>query len=265
MLILAFLLISLAAAAALTLSFELLFWKSALLFFACFLALHVLYLLFWGLVSLFVAPGRPLEKQNALCRVGVASMATLLCRYLRVRIHLTGEELLPPDGRFLLVCNHRSMFDPIVVFARLHGYNVAFVSKPSNLKIPIVGRLAYGMGCLPIDRENDRKALRTILTAADYLKRGLCSMAIYPEGTRSRTDELLPFHAGSFKIAQKAGVPLVIAAVRGSEEIRGRTPWRATDVSLDILRALPAEETAHMSTQELAQLSRGIMEQKLTG
>ena len=88
-------------------------------------------------------------------------------------------------------------------------------------------------------------------------------MAVYPEGTRSKTGELGPFHAGSFKIAQRGNVPVVIAAIRGTEEVHRHFPFRPTRVALDILDVIPAERVKAMSTQELAAYSREKIEAAL--
>lgn len=232
-------------------------------FLAVFLLAHVVYLLVLYAASFSFDRSKPLEKQNRICRGGCAGVIGLLCSYCGVRTHIIGEEKLPREGRFLLVCNHRSMFDPLVIMDRLRAYNISFISKPSNLEIPVIGRIAYGAGFLPIDRENNRNALKTILQAADYLKRGVCSMAVYPEGTRSKNGELLPFHPGCFKVAQRAGVPLVIAAVRGTEKVKKGIILRGTDVYLDILEVVPAEQVKSMSTNELSDHSRELIEQSL--
>ena len=234
-------------------------WKAALLFAGCFVALNLLYLLILGIGAMFVGNTKPVSKQSAFCRAGCIGVSALLSGYCFVRTHVTGLEKLPDAGRFLMVCNHRSMFDPIIVLDKLRRFNIAFISKPSNMRIPIAGRIAYGAGFLPVDRENDRKALVSIITAADYLKRDICSMAVYPEGTRSKTGELLPFHAGSFKIAQKADVPLVIAAVRDTQKIVKSILRGGADVYLDILEVVPAEKVKSMSTAELAEYSRGLI------
>jgi 1-acyl-sn-glycerol-3-phosphate acyltransferase len=155
------------------------------------------------------------------------------------------------------------MFDPLVTEYMLRKYNLAFISKPSNMEIPVISNLAWGAGFLPIDRENDREALKSILQAADYLKRDICSMAVYPEGTRSKTGELGPFHAGSFKIAQRAKAPVVIASIQGTEKVSKNIPFRPTHVKLDILEVIPDEEVKAMNTQELAARSRGRIEQNL--
>ena len=76
---------------------------------------------------------------------------------------------------------------------------------------------------------------------------------------------MLPFHAGSFKIAQRAGVPLVIACLSGTERIHRNFPWRPTAVTLTILEVLPAEQVKAMSTQELSAHSCERMERALKG
>ena len=257
-----FLILSLAAAAVYSAAAGFVIWKALLVLILSFLAWNILYLLFFWIVSLFIDDAKPRVRQNPVCRFGCDTGPELICRYMGIRPQLTGEELLP-EGRFLMVCNHRSGFDPIMAMYTLRGHNVSFISKPSNMRIPIVGKTVYGAGFLSINRDNDREALKTILTAADYLKRDVCSVAIYPEGTRSRTGELLPFHAGSFKIAQKAGVPLVIAATRGGEKVKKNFPLRRTDMYLDILEVLPAERVKAESTQELARYSWDVIARKL--
>ena len=231
-------------------------WKALLVFLGVFVGLNLLYVAFWYIVALTVDRSKPLEKQSAICRFGCASIAGWLSAWAGIHTTVSGEELLPTDTRFLLVSNHRSLFDPIVKEYTLRKYNLAFISKPSNMAIPVISNLAWGAGFLAIDRENDREALKTILQAADYLKRDICSMVIYPEGTRSKTGELGPFHAGSFKIAQRARVPVVIASIQGSEKALRHIPFHPTRVKLDILEVIPAETVKAMSTQELAEHSR---------
>ena len=227
-------------------------WSALLTGLGTFAGINLLYALFWVAVAQTVDDTKPIQEQKKIYRLGVADIATTLCSYAHVHTQVSGEELLPKDKRFMLVCNHRSGFDPVVTASVLREYNLAFISKPSNLKIPLIAKLAYGDGFVPINRENDREALKSILQAVDYLKRDLCSIAVYPEGTRSKTGELLPFHAGTFKIAQKAKAPVAVAAIRGSEAAAGNFPFRRTDVKLDILEVIPAEEVAAMNTQALA-------------
>ena len=250
MLILAFLLLAFGAAFIYVRLCGFVIWKTALLFAGCFLALNLLYFTVVWVATWFINQTKPITRQSSVCRTGCLYVAYLLTGYAWMRTHV-------------LVCNHRSMFDPAVIVRKLGKFNISFVSKPSNMKIPLFGTMGYGAGYLAIDRENDRKALTTILTAADYLKKGICSMGIFPEGTRSRGGELLPFHAGSFKIAQKANVPLVITSVSGTEKIKKNLFRRPTDVYLDILEVIPADKVKSMSTVELAAYSSRLIEENL--
>ena len=230
---------------------------------AVFLLLHLLFVVFFWLVSLPVPTDRPLERRHPFICWGVANGISVLNFYFGVRPQFTGLEKIPTDGRFLYVCNHRSAFDPIIIMDRLRRFEISFISKPANMKIPMIGRVAYAAGYLGIDRENDRNALRTILTAADYMKRDICSVGIYPEGTRSKTNELLPFHSGSLKAAQKAKVPIVVACCHGSEKIKRLKIISGTKVYLDILETIPAETVCAMKTTDLSNHIVDMIQQDL--
>ena len=119
-----------------------------------------------------------------------------------------------PDRPYLLVCNHRSAFDPLCTIAALENDALVFVAKPGVFKIPVIGAVMRRLCFLPIDRENARNAVTTIKRAAELIRNVGLSVGIYPEGTRSKDGRLLPFHAGSFKIAKLADCPVVVATIR---------------------------------------------------
>jgi len=182
---------------------------------------------------------------------------------MRVKVTVEGEEKLPRDSRWLLVCNHRSGFDPIASLWALRRHDMAFVAKPSIFKIPIAGPLIRRDLFLAIDRENNREALKTILKAAEYIKADETSFGIYPEGTRSRDKRLLPFRNGAFKIAQRAKVPVVVAAIENTDEILHRFPLRSTKVRLSILHVFDAQTVAAEGTAELGEKAFALMKAKL--
>lgn len=188
----------------------------------------------------------------------VCTLMGLILVLSRVRLHVRGLDKLP-EGRFLLVQNHRSGYDPIVTGWALRKTELAFICKPQILDLPVVGPILKRAGALAIDRENDREALRTILAAADLLKRNIASIGIYPEGTRNRSSGLLPFRNGAFKIAQKAGVPIVITSVRGTDDVRRRFPWKRSDVYLNICAVLDASDVCMMKTQEIGSYVKGTL------
>lgn len=227
-----------------------------------FLGLNLLFFLFLGAIAV-TAKKEPITVQKPIYRKACYWFSAWACTLAGVRVHLSGKEKLPESGRFVYCSNHRGLFDPLSANVALKDYNISFISKPSNMDLPIIGRLGWGAGYLPIDRESDRNALKTILKATDYIKNDLCSIGIYPEGTRSRVPGMLPFKAGSFKLAQKAKVPLVIASSKNADEVFKNFPLRPTDIYLDILEVIPAEKVCSMDTSELAAHAHNLIEKHL--
>lgn len=232
---------------------------------AAFLALNIVFFLVLLLLAIPVKK-RPIEKQKQIYRWACVAFSAWACGLAGVKIYVTGKELLPITGRFVFVCNHRSLFDPLSALVGLRKYNISFISKPSNMDIPVLGSLAWAAGFLPIDRENDRNALTTILQAVKYVKSDLCSIGVYPEGTRCKEEGvLLPYHPGSFKLAQKAKVPLVIASSKNADQVFKNLFRRRTNIYLDILEVIPPEKLCDMGTVEIAEYAQKLTEEHLYG
>ena len=238
---------------------EIFLWALAVLLGVC-----GAYVLFLWLASLAVDTRREYTKDSPFYRHLLYGATAIAIRLLHIRIEAEGLEKLPEKGRFLLVCNHRSNFDPILTWQILRRYNLAFVSKAENFEIPIFGRFIRRCCFLAIDRENPRNALVTVQKAADLLTSDTVSVAIYPEGTRSKTCTLLPFHNGVFKIAQKARVPIVVAAIEGTEQIHRNWFRRSTRVRFAVVETIPAQFAADSRTAAIGQRVRQNLEQALT-
>ena len=119
-----------------------------------------------------------------------------------------GEENVPKDTAVLYVANHRSFFDILVTYIRVPR-PTGYVSKLEMIKFPLLSNWMKNLHCLFLDRKNIKEGMKTILAGIEKVKSGI-SICIFPEGTRNKVnDGLLPFHEGSFKIAEKAGVPVV--------------------------------------------------------
>ncbi len=224
------------------------------------LGLFILYVLFLGACALFVDPKKEYEKNSPFYRFLLDSATAASMKLLRIRVHVSGMEKIPKDTKVLFVSNHRSNFDPIVTWYALKKWKIAFVSKPSNFNIPFFGRIIRKCCFMPIDRENPRRAIPTINRAAKLLQKQEVSIGIYPEGTRSKNGQLLPFHNGVFKIAQKAEAPIVVLCVTGTEKISKRTPFRRTDVYLDVLEVFSGTKIKETKTEMIGTAVRRLME-----
>ena len=215
-------------------------------------------------ISWCVDKNKPVEgKVSRYFRYMTISTVDAIIKIARVRVKVTGKELLPTDRRFMLVSNHLSRFDPMICMAKLHKTPLMFVSKPENFKIPIAGAYVHKCKFLSIDRENPRNALSTLNTCAELLKSGELSVGIYPEGTRSKTGELGEFHDGVFKIARDSKAPIVVMTLHGPENIPKNFPWRSTRVEMRIVRVIEPEEYAGMRMGPISAMVREIMQKEL--
>ena len=217
----------------------------------CFVAFLVM-------LSLFIDPKKPNEKFGKFYNAVVSFTLKIALAACNVKVVVKGEEKIP-KGRFVLVQNHKAMFDPVVTLAYLGKYEIGFITKPENFDLPIINRFMHRLCCIAIDRENARNAVKSINAAAENVKNDVCSMAIYPEGTRARDGEMLPLYAGSFKIATKSGAPLVITTVDNTNHVHRNAPFKRTVINLRICEVFSSEEVLSSTTAELAEKARKIM------
>lgn len=217
-----------------------------------FLALLFAYILLIIFSSLFVNMKKEYSTDSRYYRFLLNSSTGIAAKLIRIRLHISGMEKLP-QGRFLMVSNHRSKFDPILSWYVFRKYDLSFISKPENFKVPIYGRLIHRLCFLPIDRENPRNALKTIVKAVELINSDTVSMAVYPEGTRNTGEELLPFHNAVFKIAQKANVPIAVVTVKNADLIQKKYPLHHTDVYIDVVKVFDAKTVKGTKTNALGE------------
>jgi 1-acyl-sn-glycerol-3-phosphate acyltransferase len=130
-----------------------------------------------------------------------------------LRMQVTGIEHIPQSGPAILAANHRSFWDiPVHVIASSRP--IAFMAKQELYKGPITAWTWRSLGGFPVRR--DTADLRAIDTALALLERGEV-VGVYPEGTRSRTGEMLPFLKGAAWLALRTGTPIVPCGLSGTE------------------------------------------------
>ena len=129
-----------------------------------------------------------------------------------IRYRLTGREHVPAAA-VVFCSNHESNVDPPVLFRTLHP-QLHILYKAELHKFPIMGTIFDVGGFVAVERDNRERAMASIDRAAASIREGN-SFLIFPEGTRSKTAELLPFKKGGFIMAIEAQVPIVPVAVQG--------------------------------------------------
>ncbi len=223
---------------------------------ATILSIILLYILFLFICSLFVNPKKEYEEHSRFHREHLNFATKVALIILGIKVHTEGIDRIPSDVMPLFVGNHRSNYDPIIEWLILKKWQPAFISKSANFKVPIFGRFIRKCCFMSIDRSSPRKSLDTIIKAANLLKKQEVSVGVYPEGKRSKSIELLKFHNGVFKIAQKANKPIVVMLIEGTEKIHKRAPFRRSDVYFKITDVISADEVKQMKTDEISERVR---------
>jgi len=156
-----------------------------------------------------------------------------------IRFRVAGLEHVPRDRAAVYCANHQSNVDPPVLFLAIHPC-LHILYKAEIDAIPILARAFRYGGFIPVDRRNKEAALRSIDAGAASIRAGN-SFLIFPEGTRSRTEDLLPFKKGGFIMAIKAQAPIVPVAVQGGRDSMRRGSWLVRPVTLSIRIGEPIE------------------------
>lgn len=179
--------------------------------------------------------------------------ARLLCRMILVllrRWEVRGGENLSNIGGLVLVSNHTSYWDPVVVGCAFNR-QVHFMAKSELFSIPLLGTAIRILGAFPVRRDkSDRNAIRT---AVKLLEKGSV-VGVFPEGTRSRTGEMLKLHLGAAMLAFKAGVPILPVAVSGTRGVFGK-------ITIQVGKPIFSQGGAKASKADLENASDQVMEQ----
>ncbi len=229
-------------------------WKIPLFAVGFFVAIVLIHAIILGISILVVDLKKDNKKVSRYYRILTLATLDFLFVTLGVRIHTTGLEKVPTDKNFLLVSNHTYDFDPAIFMHVMPKIDIGFVGKKEiYADMLAIAKVMHKLNGLPLDRENNRSAVKTISKAAEYVKDGVCSMGIFPEGYCSLTGELLPFRSGAFKIAKKAHCPIVVATISDTRIILKNLFRRPTDIYLDILEVIDVAEVDALSTAELSE------------
>lgn len=218
-------------------------WVLPVSFLGSFLALFGIAFLYLYIKCAQVDTSVPQEGEDPLYR-GIAKLyVEAAVSLVQARVHTTGMEQLPKEGRFMLVCNHLNDMDPVILLNQFRDKELAFISKRENSTMFIVGKIMHKLQSQLINRENDREALKTILKCISILKEDKASIAVFPEGYIKGDGLLHHFRSGVFKIALKARVPIVVCTLQNTQFVfHNAKRLKPTDVQLHLVGVIPPEE-----------------------
>ena len=208
-----------------------------------------------------------LGRRRAFFKVGPL-FARGMAWFCQIPFTLQGWDRLPEaiqngSQSAIFMSNHESQMDPPVLIAAL-PVPAVFLAKNELKYVPFIGAAAWAAGVIFIDRRNREQAIRSIQAAADEIRGGK-SVVIFPEGTRSRTGQMLPFKKGGFALAQDAGVPIVPMATLGGSRVLPPGRIRFSPGPYTVLIGAPVSPADYPSREELMAEVRHRIEALMAG
>lgn len=183
-------------------------------------------------------------------RIGPA-MATLNPFW---RFRYSGTMPENPRRPYVVVSNHESFAD-ILLISHL-PWEMKWLSKIELFRIPVMGWMMWLAGDIPVKRGFGPSAVEAMERCREVLRKRV-SVMIFPEGTRSKTAELLPFKDGAFRLAVEAGVPILPLAVSGTATALPKHGWRFGRSAAEV-RVLEPVETKGLTLADVPSLKAKI-------
>ena len=156
-------------------------------------------------------------RPKILSRIFGTSWARINSWFTPMMVSVRGREHVDPGQSYVIVCNHQSQYDIVVLYGWL-GIDFKWIMKQELRNIPVIGVACEKLGHIYVDRSNREAALGAIETAKSRLIDGT-SVLFFPEGTRSRDGRLKKFKRGAFHLALDLQLPLLPITINGTREI----------------------------------------------
>ena len=172
----------------------------------------------WYATRIAWAVYRKADNAACVCAEVPRTWARLLLRVAGVSIEVEAAENIDPTAPQVVVANHSSWFDPLVLAGFCPGPYV-FVAKKEVARVPFLGMALRACGHIYIDRSDRDLAVESLKVARERLEDDGPSIIMFPEGTRSATGELQRFKKGTFVLAIQAGAEVVPAALIGARDV----------------------------------------------
>jgi 1-acyl-sn-glycerol-3-phosphate acyltransferase len=177
------------------------------------------------------------------------------------RFEVRGTPPANPRNPYVVVANHESFAD-ILLLCHL-PWEMKWMSKQSIMRIPVLGWAMWAVRDIPITRERATSARDALAASRDRLDANV-SVVIFPEGTRSETDEMLPFKDGAFRLAIEAQVPILPLALYGTRDAIAKHDWRINPAQavVEILDPIPTAGLGKTDLRALKEQVRAAIDAK---
>jgi 1-acyl-sn-glycerol-3-phosphate acyltransferase len=179
----------------------------------------------------------PFDRSGAMQHWCARWWCRLVALSIFARLQVHGTENLRRDQNYIYMANHSSLIDTPALFAYL-PYQFKIMAKKELFYIPFMGWHLWTSGNFAVDRSDGRKTAKSLRRVIEGIKSGK-SLAVFPEGTRTPDGHLQEFKTGAFKIALRAGVPIVPVTIRGTFKLLPKTTLAPRPGKVDVIIGKP--------------------------
>ena len=181
-----------------------------------------------------------------------------------IQYEIDGLDNLNLDKQYIFMSNHESALDIVLGVAAIPS-NIVFLAKKELFRVPVFGWAMEAAGMIKIDRQNPEIARKSVSEAVETLMHSSFSTLIYPEGTRSNGEELLPFKKGGFILAIRTQLPVVPITILGAGNVlpKGTLAIKKSHIKMIIDNPIPTLEMDINDKDQLLQDCRNIINQNL--
>ncbi|MEG0189427.1 MAG: lysophospholipid acyltransferase family protein [Bacilli bacterium] len=169
--------------------------------------------------------------------------------------YINTTDMYKSDKKFIMFCNHQSMFDPLALILNAKR-PIAFLAKKESRNFIFVGKVAKIIGSEFLDRENLKSQVKVIMKIQRSLANNEIDWGVFPEGTRQKDPSLdvLDFHSGTFKIPQKAHCDIYLTAIYGTFKILQflKFPKYGLTAGINVFKKVPYDDIKNVETTELS-------------
>jgi 1-acyl-sn-glycerol-3-phosphate acyltransferase len=174
-----------------------------------------------------------------------------------VKLTCEGLQHVEPGRSYIVMANHRSMYDiPVLHYLLGRGRDLRWIGKQEVQQVPVFGWAYRISRHVAIDRRNRHAAIEALRDAAAESRAGV-SFVIMPEGTRSTTGELLPFKKGGFHLALDTRLPILPVAIVGSDKLMRKGSWHILPGAIHV-SVRPVIETRDLDREDIEGLSNRV-------
>lgn len=224
------------------------------------ICLFILFIVTLFIITLPINKKKEQTKYSKFYRYILKVLCKISFSLFSMKVEIEGLDIVPKDTTFVIVYNHISNLDSMLLDVILCDRKLVFVAKKSLFDVPMIGKLLHAIGYIRLDRGNIRQELIAMNNGIDFANKYECSIGVSPEGTRNRTDELLlPFKPGCLKLAMKTKRPIVVSVCEKTNLVNNNLLFKKHKVKVTFTKVFTYEEISNLNTNEVSELVRNEM------